>query len=285
MDRWFTYARERFPLPVHLLLTGGFVLSGLFLAGGSFRLRGFLVSFFGLLLFLFQLRLMDERRDYPRDVLAHPKRPLPRALLSLDEAGQAIALLNLVMLAYAAPVMVLTNRTASFAYYGLSVYLMLAYKGFFLGHRLDDRPLLRAVVRQGLVFAACVFAVSVTRPELAGSVETLWLGLAVLGAAFSHEVCRKLDPATHPVLKTYLPVYGRSVVFLAVMVACLVAGLGAWGLGLHPLLWPAEAVVMLSLGVLFLKPEQHTIVRGVAALSLLLHLWAVVIQRFAGWPA
>ena len=284
MNRWLTYAKERFPLPVYLLLTGGFVLSGLFLAGGTFQLQGFLVSFLGLLLFFFHLRLMDDRKDYEKDVSAHPERPLPRGLLSVDEVGNAIALLLLVMLAYGAVIMVLANRTAAFSYYAVTVYLLLMYKEFFLGRWLDDRPLLYAVTHQGIVFAVCIFAVTVTRPDLAGSLQTMWLGLAVVGSFFSYEVCRKLDPGAHPVLKTYLAVYGRNVTCLVVAVACLVAGLGAWGLGLQLLLWPAGGLVLLSLGILFLKPEQYKIVEGVATLSLLLHLWAVVIQHFAGWP-
>jgi hypothetical protein len=284
MDRWLTYTRERFPLAVYLLLIGGFVLSGLFLAGGRFQWQGFLVSFFGFLLFFFQLRLMDERKDYDKDVVAHPERPLPRGLLSVDEVGQTIVLINLVMLAYGALVMVVANRAASLSYYAVTVYLLLMYKEFFLGRWLDQRPLLYAVTHQAIVFAVCIFAVSVTRPDLAGDGHTLSLGLAILGSFFGYEVCRKLDPAAHPILKTYLGVYGRNVTSLVVAVSCLVAGLGAWGLGLQALLWPAEGLLAASLWILFLKPEKYKIVEGVATLSLLVHLWAVVIQHLAGWP-
>ncbi len=286
MERWLEYARERFPLPAHLLTTGGMVLSGLFLAGGTFHLRGFLVSCLGFLLFFFQLRLMDDYRDYVKDTTAHPARPLPRGHVSLESARQAIVLLNLLMLTYGALVMVLTNRTASFTYFGLVVYLMLVHEGFFLGRRVEDRLLLRALLRHGMVFAACIFAVTVTRPEWFGSVQTLWLGLAIMGAALNHEICRKLDPGAHPVLKTYPAVYGRSVTFLVLAAACLAAGLGAWGLGLQKMLWPATGLVLLlSAWILFFAPQRHRVARGAAALSLLLHLWAVVIQRFAGWPA
>jgi len=134
------------------------------------------------------------------------------------------------------------------------------------------------------VFAVCIFAVTVTRPGLAGSIQTLWMGLAVLGSFFSYEVCRKLDPQAHPVLKTYLGVYGRNVTGLVVVIACLLAGLGAWGLGLELLLWPAEGLLVASLVLLFARPKQYKIVEGVATLSLLLHLWAIVIEHFSGWP-
>jgi len=284
MERWLTYTRERFPVPVYLLLIGGFVLSGLFLAGGTFELRGSLLSFIGFLLFFYELRLMDERKDYHKDVVAHPERPLPRGLLSVEEVGQAVVLLILAMLAYSAVLMVLANRTASVAYLAVTAYLLLMYKEFFLGRWLDDRPLLYAVTHQGIVFAVCIFAATVTRPGMAGNVQTLWLGLAVLGSFFAYEVCRKLDPGAHPVLKTYLAVYGRGVTGLTVAVSCVVAGLGARGLGLAPLLWPAEGLLLASLGILFARPQRYKIVEGVATLSLLLHLWAIVIRHFAGWP-
>jgi hypothetical protein len=284
MDRWITYVKERFPVPVYLLLIGGFTLSGLFLAGGAFQWRGFLVSFFGFLFFFFQLRLMDERKDYDKDVVAHPERPLPRGLLSVDEVGQTIVLINLMMLAYGALVMVLTNRVASISYYAVTVYLLLMYKEFFLARWLDERPLLYAVTHQAIVFAICIFAVTVTRPELARNGQTLWLGLMILGSFFSYEVCRKLDPGAHPVLKTYLSVYGKGVTSLVVVTASLVAAAGAWGLGLQTLLWPAGGLLVLCLSILFLKPEKYKIVEGAATLSLLLHLWAVVIQHFSGWP-
>jgi len=286
MERWFEYVRERFPLPAHILTIGGLVLSGLFLEGGTFHLRGVLVSCLGFLLFFFQLRLMDDLRDHAKDTAAHPARPLPRGHVTLESARQATVLLNLLMLTYGALVMVLTNRTASFAYFGLVVYLMLVHEGFFLGRRVEDRLLLRAVVRHGMALAACIFAVTVTRPEWFASIQTLWLGLAILGAALTHEICRKLDPDTHAVLKTYPAVYGRNITFLAVAAACLAAGMGAWGLGLQKLLWPAAGLVLLlSAWVLFFAPRRHRVAKGAAALSLLLHLWAVVIQRFAGWPA
>lgn len=284
MDRWLTYIKERFPLPVYLLLIGGFTLSGLFLSGGSFQGRAFLVSFIGFLLFFFQLRLMDERKDYEKDVLAHPERPLPRGLLTTAEVYQAIVLITLLMMAYGALIMVFTNRIATISYLVVTVYLLLMYKEFYLGPWLENRPLLYAVSHQAIVFGVCIFAVTVARPNLVWNHQTLYLGLAILGSFFSYEVSRKLDPDAHPALKTYLSVYGSLKTSLIVLVASLISAWGAFGLGLQNLLWPAEGLLVASLIVLFLKPEKYKIVEGVATLSLTLHLWAVVIQHFTGWP-
>ena len=284
MDRWLTYIKERFPLPVYLLLIGGFTFSGLFLGEGAFQGRAFLISFIGFLLFFFQLRLMDELKDYDKDVLAHPERPLPRGLLTTSEVYQAIVLLALLMLSYGAVIMVLTNRTAAVSYLAITVYLLLMYKEFYVGKWLEDRPLLYAVSHQFIVFGVCIFAVTAAKPNLLRDPQTLYLGLTILGSFFSYEVCRKLDPDAHPALKTYLSVYGSGKTSLIVIAATLIAAGGAFGLGLQALLWPAEGLLVASLLVLFIKPKKYKIVEGIATLSLVVHLWAVVIQHLTGWP-
>jgi len=284
MARWLTYVKERFPLPVYLLLTGGFVFSGLFLAGGSFQWKGFVVSFVGFLLFFFQLRLMDELKDYDKDIVAHPDRPLPRGLLTTVEVGRTIKAIALAMTGYAALTAVLVNPTTGLAYLTITVYLLLMYREFFAGAWLDERPLLYAISHQFIVFGVCIFAVAVTREQLALAVPTLWLGLVVVGSFLVYEVCRKLDPGAHPLLKTYLAVYGPVKTSLIVLGSSVLAGAGAAGLGLGQLLWPVEALVVVSLIWLFTKPDKYKAVEALATLSLTVHLWAIVIRHLTGWP-
>ena len=42
------------------------------------------------MLFFAELRLMDELKDYEKDLIAHPERPLPRGLLSREEVRAAV---------------------------------------------------------------------------------------------------------------------------------------------------------------------------------------------------
>lgn len=284
MARWLTYVKERFPIATYLLLIGGFTFSGLFLAGGGFQWKGFVVSFVGFLLFFFQLRLMDELKDYDKDVVAHPDRPLPRGLLTTVEVGRTIKALSVAMTGYALLTAIFVNWTTGLSYLTITVYLLLMYREFFAGAWLDERPLLYAVSHQFIVFGVCIFAVAVSREGLALQGPTMCLGLVVLGSFFGYEVCRKLDPGAHPLLKTYLSVYGPAKTSIIVLVATAIAGAGAAGLGLGALLWPAEALVVVSLVVLFTKPDKYKVVEAVATLSLTVHLWAVVIRHLAGWP-
>jgi len=284
MTRWLTYFKERFPLPVYLILACGLTLSGLFLDHGRFGWHGFLLSFFGLLLFFFQLRLMDEIKDYEKDVIAHPERPLPRGLVSVTEASRVIAVLMLGMLLYALASGFLANWTACLSYLAITGYLWLMYREFYTGGWLDERPFLYALTHQVITLFVAVFAVAVTRPQLALEPQTLYLGGMIIGAFLCYEVCRKLDPQAHPVLKTYLSVYGLTRTIAIAVLALLLAAYGAWGLGWQLILWPLEVVVFLSMLVLYLKPAAYKITEGMATLSLMVHLWIIVIQHFTGLP-
>ncbi len=284
MGGWLTYTRERFPLPTYFLLAGGFSLSGLFVSSGTFVWGGFLASFSGLLVFLYLLRLMDEVKDYDKDIVAHPDRPLPRGVLTLGAVRRAILILLLAMGGYSLLLAYLLNVTAGALYLGAVVYLWLMYKEFFLGAWLEQRPFLYACTHQPVILPVCMFAVATARPELAFSRPSLFLALAILGAFFCYEVCRKLDPAAHPILRTYLAVYGApKTALMAAFLSCM-AACGAWGLALGKALWPVEALLALSLGLLFASPGRYKIIEGLATLSLLIHLWVTVVQHVTGWP-
>jgi len=227
---------------------------------------------------------MDERKDYDKDVIAHPDRPLPRGLLTTAEVDRTIVRITLLMLVYSALMVVMTNRIAGISYLAVTLYLLLMYKEFFIGAWLEERPLLYAASHQLIVFGVCIFAVTVKSPNLVLDLRTLSLGLAILGAFLGYEVSRKLDPDAHVALKTYLSIYGVVITSVIIAAASVIAALGAYGLGLQTLLWPAEGLLVASLLVLFFKPEKYKVVEGVATLSLLVHLWAVVIQHVTGWP-
>ena len=284
MARWLIYLKERFPLPTYFLLVGGISLSGLLLGSGVFETKGFAISLFGLLLFFILLRLMDELKDYKKDLLAHPERPLPRGILKATEVGRAINGLSIFMLIFAGITLAITNSVAAVSYVVITVYLWFMYKEFFVGDWLSSRPLLYAITHQVIVIPLCSFVVTTTQPDLLVDKLTLYFGLSVLAAFFSYEICRKLDPKAHPILKTYLSLYGPLITSVLVVAASLIAAWSSSNLGLKKLLWPIEGLLVLSLVILFLKPEKYKVVEGVAAFSLLIHLWALPIRYFTGWP-
>jgi hypothetical protein len=278
MSAWLTYLKERFPLPVYLLLVGGFSLSGLLVGGGEFATGPFAVSFGGMMLFFWLLRLMDELKDYAKDRIGHPERPLPRGLLGTGQVERAIRFGGIAMVGWSAGAALLANVAAGSCYLVVTAYLWLMYREFYCGGWLEQRPLFYALTHQVILFPLCYFCVLVARPELIADPLPFYFALCTLGAFFAYEVCRKLDPQAHPVLGTYLVVYGAARTFVIVLAATVVAGSGAVALGLHHLLLPVQGVVLLSLAVLWLKPGAYKIPETVAGVSLLLHLWAVPLQ-------
>lgn len=283
MKRWLTYLKERYPLPVYLLLSGGITLSASLVTAGRLESAANLFALAGLMLFFFELRLMDELKDYSKDQAAHPERPLPRGLLGPGEVRRTVNGVLAGMLAYAALGGLLLGPPSGLAYLAVTVWLFLMYREFFLGDWLGARPLLYAVTHQVIMVPLVVFAAACVAPRASLDGRVLFLSLANLGAFFAYEVCRKLDPRAHPVLKTYLSVYGVAGSFAVVAVANLVAAFGAWSVGMHPLLWPLEALVMLSFIPLFRAPRFHKLVEGTATISLLIHLWGPVLYAVPGW--
>ena len=75
--KWITFFKERTPLGSYGLLAMGPAISGSML---THQLNFLLIAcaFMGFFLFLIVLRMMDEYKDFDKDILAHPTRPLPR---------------------------------------------------------------------------------------------------------------------------------------------------------------------------------------------------------------
>ncbi|MCM2321762.1 MAG: hypothetical protein NDJ90_00700 [Oligoflexia bacterium] len=276
---WLTLIKERIPLVSYAILSAGMVLSSAVLSG-TLEPVGAGLACFGVLLFFCELRLMDEVKDFRKDVVAHPDRPLPRGVLQPAQVARVAHIGVLVMMLYGFALGASAGLPAAWIYLLITAYLWLMYREFFLGEWLSRRPLLYALTHQVIVLPLCALgALSSGAAVAVGALPApvVAYALAVLGAFFSYEVCRKLDPAAHPVLETYLSVYGKRGIVLIVAVATLVAALGARGFGMHAWLWPLEALVVLSLGILFVKPERFKLAEGLATLSLVIHIWAGVL--------
>lgn len=276
---WLAYSRERYPVVVYLLLSSGYVLTGWAVTHTPLRAAPLLFGVLCFMTFFFTLRLMDELKDYKKDVIAHPERPLPRGVLTVEQARSGIGLCMALMILLAVAAGFLFS-VSSGALWGLcTAYLWLMYKEFYVGPRLGDFALIYAITHQVInvpmvLFGACLFyADALDLPDI-------WpAGFLVLGAFFCYEVCRKLDPSAHPILRTYLGVYGRPRTILIVVAAAAVAAAAAWQLGTPLLFWALEAAVLLS----FATPkEKYKLTETLATLGLLTHLLGLPILRAAG---
>jgi len=159
------------------------------------------------------------------------------------------------------------------------------YKEFFAAKWLAEKPVLYALSHQIVIFAVCIFTVTVSGPGNYLAPQTWYLGLMTTAAFFCYEICRKLDPAAGGILKTYLHVYGPVKTAALVIAATGLAAAAAAGLNLHLLLWPAEGLLIISAIIIITKPRRFRWVERTATFSLGLHLWAVAAHHLATAPS
>ncbi|MGH7325834.1 MAG: UbiA family prenyltransferase [Candidatus Rokuibacteriota bacterium] len=283
MARWLRYLIERSPPAVVGVVAAGIALSGLWIGGGAFDSTGFGLALAGLVLFMVLARLADELKDYEKDEVAHPERPLPRGLVTPNAVRHVMRGLFAAMGAYAVVLMLATGWLAAALYAASAFWLWLMSEEFFADKTLAPRPLVSALLHQLVLFPLYGFAVAVREPQLALASPGLAYALANLGASMSYEVGRKLDPAAHPVLGYYGTRYGGRRCALIIAGFTIVAAAGAWWLGAGTVLWPVEALVVAAVLGLFVRPDMHRPVERVAALSVLVHVWSVPIRRAVEW--
>ena len=269
------FVKERIPLVSYVILVGGLSASGIVLGSTEFDALAFSFSAIGLLLFFVVLRLMDEYKDYEKDLVAHPQRPLPRGLLAKDQVLRAIHCSMAIMTGYACVNYAVLGFYAGLFYLFIAAYLWLMFKEFFVGAWLSSRPFLYAFSHQLILVLCCIYAFAVTVPASIWTPASWYFSMVVLGAFFAYEICRKLDPDAHPILGTYLHYYGQAKTSALVLLTTVVAAIGSDGLGLQPYLAIVQSALILTLTLLFKAPGRYKIIEAVASISLIVHLWAL----------
>jgi len=279
-SRWLTYLRERSPLPLLLAVAVPQALSSFWLLRTGAPGAATWASAVGLMGLLVLLRLMDEVKDEEKDRAAHPERPVPRGLLSADEVRRAISIVAVMLLVYAALLAAAFTPTLGILLAACVVYAGLMYKEFFVSRALADRPLIYALSHQLIVLLMYGFVVAAADPSAVSSGRAQAWAIGGLGASFVVEVSRKLDPAAHPVLRTYVQYYGNGGVTLLMLGALALLADAAWALGLHRIVWPFAALAALSMPVLFARPAKHAVVAGATGLAALAYMLAPTIAYF-----
>ncbi len=226
------------------------------------------------------MRLMDEIKDYQKDQIAHPQRPLPRGLIKPAQIQRAIQVVTAVLLATAAFLFFFRSAASSVALVVTVVYLLLMYKEFFCSEYINRNAFFYAISHQVILIPMYLFSVAMTTPEAAFSERTLWFSLTGLGASFAFEVCRKLDPNAHPILKTYLAVYGRTHSVIAIVLALGLLSISALQIGVQTLIWPAVVLLLLFLPLVYFMPRQFKLIEWICTLVGLIQLLSVTIMHF-----
>lgn len=280
VSRWLTYLKERSPLPLLLAVAIPQAVSSFYLLRTGAPSAATWASAVGIMGLLVLLRLMDEVKDEEKDRVAHPERPVPRGLLSAAEVRRAISAVAVMLFVYAAVIAAAFSMQLGVLLAACVLYAGLMYKEFFVSRALADRPLIYALSHQLIVVLMYEFAVAAADPTALLSERALGWSLGGLGASFVVEVGRKLDPGAHPVLRTYLQYYGRGAVTILMLGALTLLADAAWTLGLLTIVWPFAALAVLTMPVLFIRPERHAAVAGATGLAALVYMLAPMIAFF-----
>jgi 4-hydroxybenzoate polyprenyltransferase len=286
MKNWILFFKERTPILSYLLLSLGPAASANALSDHSFGFSLFL-AFFGFFLFLVVLRMMDEYKDFDKDVLAHPKRPLPRGLIQREQFKKGIDLGLFLMVVFDFFLLAIGLKNSFYLYSLILLHLWLMYKEFYVAEWINARPLLYAITHQLILVTICLYCLSVYRLShtFTFSRMDLIFSFSVLFAFFCYEVCRKLDPKAHPVLKTYLSVYGINGVIQIVSTLLLMHVIAIRFLfqeNVHQYFFYIPLfLLMLSLFLLKAKKIKFKIVEMVATLNLLVFLYSGILYVIA----
>ncbi len=281
MARWLTFFKERFPIPVLCLIAFGIALSGATYPYQPLTLLYAVIACVFNFLFFSTLRLMDEIKDYEKDKIVHPTRPLPRGLISVSEIHKVMLSGLFGMVAIVALCYFFGRTLAGHWYSFTTLYLWLMYKEFYIGQALNKSPILYAITHQIIFLFMNAGAVMLTGPETYWAEAMLKPALIILGGFFTYEICRKLDPSAHPLLGTYRYHYGLKVTGVFSFLTLATAGFGAYityGLAWPTfVLWAVEIITIV--GFIVLAKEKYKLVELLASISLLTHIWLPTIAH------
>lgn len=270
--RFLQYLKERSPLPAISLLSLGTVLSGIAINKSIDYVLIVFAMVVNNLIFI-QLRLADEIKDFEKDKIINPTRPLPRGLFTLSEVKNLLYTHVGILIISSIFVGFYWNTTAAFTLFIAIIFGWLMYKEFYCSHELDKSPMLYALTHQVITFP--IFA----WPGLAASEllinNTAFIGwlLANFGASFSFEICRKLDPSAHELAKTYAHHYGRTKTCIFTFIFIMISIIGGYIAESLTIILPC--LIFLSLGLLVWrkKPTSYKWPAAMSGLSSLIILW------------
>lgn len=266
LKKWQTYLQERSPLPALIFISALGAVSSLAFNNEFNAGLFFSAILFNTLIFI-QLRLGDEVKDFEKDKIVNPTRPLPRGLLTTMDLASAMNKILLVVVVAGVGLGLLKSWPGGIILSGASIFAWLMYKEFFIGEVLNKEPMVYAISHQVIVFLIYGWVTLASDSSLiTDRAFQGWL-LANFAGSFCFEICRKLNPQAHKLAQTYAQHYGPGpTVLICSIFICLMA-LGSFMAGFG--VWMILPLIALELMLLkwIQKPEGYKKIEGVATLA------------------
>lgn len=281
---WKTFLKERSPIGPMIGIGVAVSASTQYLSRSAIHWPAFFISTAFMAVFLTLLRVMDEVKDVEKDRQIHPERPLARGLITVDQA-RALVVRGLIGLTALCCLAALISAVAATMMIVAVFYGWLMYREFFVGAKLEKNVFVFGIVHQLIVLPLYLGIVALA--DVSGTISdtAAYYAWLALGCSFSFEICRKLNPASPALARTYVQVHGLAATVLAIVVCLGVVTISSHRLGLAPLVWP---LVILQLGALALyaaKPTKYKLLEGFSVLTSLGQVLAPAVRAWLGWPA
>lgn len=267
MSAVWIYMKERFPLPLVLLLSLGYTLLivGVNTVPSAASLAASLCILISFTAFLLRLRVTDEFKDAEHDATNYPNRPVQRGAItkrSIIYLGILAGVVEIAAVVIAGFIM--SHPFSAFWYLLVIGYSYLTAVEFFCPAWLTKHFTLYFISHQ-LIFicfalwAYFLFAASIT-PTYIGSVLAFFLLMSSVEIIRKYELRR--DPNGRIVKDTYPAVWGKmnTLLILAsfVLLSGILLALASWSV--IPVL-----IAGLGLGLLWVVRRKTTAVQGVVA--------------------
>lgn len=211
LSNWLIFLNERAPPLIFVLLAAGPCLSGLSATEGRIDLEKFLWALVGELVLLLLIRVMDDVKDFEKDKVVHPERPLPRGLIRFDEVVTAIHLTLCFMVLYGFLLGLRFNWSVAILFALQIAYTYLMYVEFGCGETLEKTPILNGLIHQLSIYFGAYYICALGGVSWNSKLPFL-LGSVAFSGFFTYEISRKLDP-TLPYVRATL--HDNNVLFFS----------------------------------------------------------------------
>lgn len=233
LKRFKLYLDERFPLATHLVVVIAFFFSSYLLAErllrpgetvfGMAALAGSVTVLFA----LFFLRVLDEFKDYEKDLVGHPDRIVSRGIMPLSE----LKVIGIVVVAVMLGLNAVVGLHAMAACLLVIGFALLMFKEFFVGDWLNKHLVIYALTHQLITPLICLYVYTlVAFPTGGGWNPLFWLQLAMgAGTGLGWEMSRKIrfPEEEHEHVDTYSKHFGyegaSALAFTILMAGALCA--------------------------------------------------------------
>lgn len=273
---------ERVPIIPNFILTFGLYFSAKKVVGVDFFPYDALLICGVLLTFITELRFMDELKDYEKDKVAHPDRPLPRGLVTVGQVQKLMIAGFVVLLSFLIPSFTIYGTITAALLASVCVWLFLMYKEFFCEEVLAKSPIVYAITHQLIIVPLILFVTTVLEGEFIILPEFIGLAFIALSSFFTYEVGRKMDPNADKILGTYLVHYGKNKTHILITILASMSVIGGYLIGMFWYTFIPFILIVLTQLRAYKNEKIFDQLEGIIALTLIYNMWFIAI---AGWLA